>query len=182
VDQAHVSDIVAGLFVAAAFLIAIRVAYRRGFRAALPVRSAEFDHLRSRLELDGSQWTISMGSSADQPDLMALPETLDWSQSGSRVAGRGEAADGTVWEMEGIVEDQQLVSLARSTGGETSRTSVWMLRGDATGDNLTGYWIACDPSGSLMTVRQIFLIRQSAVEERPEQPMVSSAPLSDQDR
>jgi hypothetical protein len=161
VGREYIPDILAGLLVAAAFLVGIGIAYRRGFRAALTVRSAEFDFLTTSLALDGARWMLLKEPPGDQTDQVSLPEILDWRQAGSRVTFRGATEDGTVWQGEGIVEDLRVMCLARAVRGENSRPSIWMLRAEAAADKLTGYCIGWDRAGSMLSLREFSWERQT---------------------
>lgn len=158
----QIPDIVAGLAVAVTIVIAVWIAYRRGFHAALPIHLSELDFLTTSLALDGTRWTLVKEPSADQLNPLQLPDVFDWQQVGSRVTGQSGGKGDSIWEVEGIAEGRMLTCVARQPSHTNHRTSVWMLRCNPSGDKLTGYCLCWDAEGSRLSVREFSLVRQSA--------------------
>lgn len=163
--QEELPDILAGIVVAAAFLAGLWVAYRQGFRAALPVRSREFDFLEAGLALHDSRWLLE-GEATDRPNPGAsvLP-VLHLQQAGSRVTGTGRRADGTAWQVEGIVQGRQINCLTLGWEAGQPEPGMLMLRAAPDGRSFKGYRIAWDRQGALLSLREVSLARTAATSE-----------------
>jgi hypothetical protein len=159
-------DLIAGVVVAAAFLIGLWIAYHRGFRAALPVRSGEFDFLATDLSLHDSRWRLEMENAAQPAERAESPPTLHLEQARSRLLGAGRRADGTAWQLEGIVHQRQAICLMQGQEADQPGPGLLMLRADAEGQTLTGYRIAWDGPGAMLSLREISLMRVAAAEIR----------------
>ena len=160
-----VPDVVAGILVAIGFLAGLVIAWRRGFRAALPLRNDAFDFEPVRMQLAGSVWKPEPPVETT-PLPERLPPSIRWEQGGSRLTGSSPQADGTNWRLEGVVHGFKLICLVRTTSGAQSHPEVWMLRGTPAGDRLCGYRIVWDETGTQLGLRELTLIptRLPAVE------------------
>lgn len=154
-------DVLAGLLVAIAFLIGVVIAYRRGFRAALPLQVETFDFLAAQLQLDGSRWRIAVhAEDADQ-----FPAEVELQQAGSRLTGQGARPDGTRVQLEGVIHRRRVECLVCRSREETTAPEVWMLDADAADQLLTGYWIGWHRAGFQLLVRELKLHRISVPRE-----------------
>lgn len=159
--ESLVPDVVAGFLVALAFLAGIAIAYRRGFQAALPFRTAELNFLSHGLALNDTRWKLPTDSPRE-PVERGLPRLLAWRQAGSRITGRGEQTDGSVWQMEGVVDGARVLCLANAMRGAASHPSIWLLHADDRQSTLDGYRIEWNGSEPSLSVRELSFSRQSA--------------------
>lgn len=163
VRESLVPDVVAGLIVSIAFLAGIAIAYRRGFQAALPFRVAELNFLSTGLGLDDTRWMVPAESPHEVAPLQ-LPRMLTWQQAGSRITGRGEQTDGSVWQMEGVVDGTRVLCLANALRGAAAHPSIWLLRADDLQTMLAGYRIEWNETEPTLSVREISLSRQAVAD------------------
>ncbi len=158
-------DVVAGIVVAAAFLAGLWIAYRQGFRAALPVRSREFDFLEADLALHDSHWRLEEKSTERPSPVASVLPVLHLQQAGSRVTGTGRRADGTAWQVEGIVQGRQILCLTLGWESGQPEPGMLMVRAAPDGKSLTGYRITWDRQGALLSLREVSLAQIAAPSE-----------------
>lgn len=161
-------DIVAGVIVAAAFLIGLRIAYRRGFRSALSIHAGELDFLPSQLSLDGSEWVLQLNEHDDLSQIVG-PTVLRLTQSGSRILGEGSRENGAAWQLEGILHGRELLCFIAETP-PAGAPNVLILRADAHGKRLSGYRLDWQETGALLSLREIAFARQRSSAKRPNSP------------
>lgn len=165
--QLLLPDVIAGIIVAGTFLTGLWIAYRRGFRAALPVHSGALDFLATDLSLHDSRWRLDLESAASLSVTTPSSQTLHLQQAGSRIVGTGRRADGIPWQLEGIVSHRQVTCMTHGLESDTPGPGLLMLRADADGKTLTGYRIAWDRQGSLLSLRELTLVREAPIADPP---------------
>lgn len=148
-------DVVAGIIVAVVFLTGMGIAYRRGFRAALPVGHERFDDLTTSLSLDNTNWELDIKLSDATSDLDRLRITMRLEQAGSRLIGTGRDTSDREWQLEGICSQRHVLCFLRGSRKQPAGPGIFMLRSNDAGRTLAGYHIAWNADGKSLGLEEI---------------------------